>query len=381
MYIILVAFVVLLLLGLEFQIYRKCWDKNLLANAFFARNEVIAGEKAELTETIENGKALPLPMVKMKLQLSKKLLFADAENSKVSDFFNRTDIYNIGGRQKITRTIRFSCPERGYYDFNGVDVIGSDILLTKEFVKSTTSSSYMYVYPKPYDISLLDVVMQHINGEVLVKRNIYEDPFELRGIREYQTYDSMKNINWKASAKTDELMVNMHDYTAKRTIRFFLNVENPGLLKHDELSELCISILTSMIEYYAKAAVPMVVYANACDCLTGEPVYLSEGSGEAFMREANRKLARIDLRKTPESFVKLYSNQLLRADSNVYTIVLSPYMHEDFQNMLEEADSLGIGFLWVVPRYKESKMSVNDNLKAKTIELEAQEALYEASTL
>ena len=37
-----------------------------------------------------------------------------------------------------------------------------------------------------------------------------EDPFEYRGIREYQPYDDMRSVNWKATAKTGDLKVNQN---------------------------------------------------------------------------------------------------------------------------------------------------------------------------
>jgi len=52
----------------------------------------------------------------------------------------------------------------------------------------------------------------------------------------------MKTINWKATARTGDLMVNIRNYTSLRAVRIFLNLADTGILKNEQLVELCISI-------------------------------------------------------------------------------------------------------------------------------------------
>ena len=376
LYILFAAALAIVIYVAEIQLYKKKWEKNLKANAYFRTDEAFEGDEAELTETVENAKTLPLPMIKMKLQLSRKLLFRDTDNSAVSDFFNRTDIYSIGPRQRVKRTMKFVCSSRGYYDFNGVDLVGADLFLTKEFVKKIETSSALYVYPRPYDAVLMEPVLNRINGETLTKRNLTEDPFELRGIREYQTFDSLKNVNWKASAKTDDLMVNMHDYTSRRTIRVYLNLENSTIMAHEELMELCISMAMSIIINYAKASVPVSVYANTRDHLTDKPIIIDEGSGESFIRTVNRSFARADLDKERYKFSELFEGYLT-ADDDAYTVILSPYMQKDFQELLCKLVSKKKDFCWISPQYKNVQFEVMEELKPYYMGVKAEEALYE----
>ncbi len=377
MYILFAAILALLLYFIQFRIYKNKWKKNLYADAYFKADEAFAGDEAELTETIENRKGLPLPMVKMKLQLSRKLLFREMENSRVSDFFNRTDIYSIKPYEKVTRTIKFICKERGYYDFNGIDLLSTDLFYSTEFVKAYDSASHLYVYPKPYDREALKPVLTKINGEVITKNNIIEDPFELKGIREYQTYDSLRNINWKASAKTDDLMVNMHDYTAKRTIRIFLNFENNTVLKRDELMELSISMAVSSIIFFCSENIPVSIYANSKDILSDSFIKIDEGSGESHIRTANRAFARIDLSKAAYSFSEIFKEDLLNCDEEAYTIIISPYMQEDFQKLLLRMKSKGLDFTWLCPEYKSNPFEAKEDLRDNFVSIKAEEALYE----
>jgi len=379
MYILFAALLALGIYSLQLHVYKDKWNKNLKVDAFFKVDEAFAGDEAELTETIENTKSLPLPMVKMKLQLSRKLLFRDTDNSKVSDYFYRTDIYNIGPNQRVKRTIKFVCKERGYYDFHGVDLLASDLFFTSEFLKSYETSSHLYVYPKPYDPKLIEPVLNRVNGEVLTKNNLIEDPFELKGIREYQTFDSLKNVNWKASAKTEDLMVNMHDYTAKRTIRIFLNLEDATIFDEAELKELSISMAISCVIHFCNQGIPVSVYSNTKDVLTDKPVRIEEGSGDTHIRAVNRAFARIELSKGSLPFKDYFEAALFDDAKDTFTIVISPYMQPDFQEALLKLKSEGKDFVWLCPSYKRSPFEVEASLLDKTVKIPAEEALYEVS--
>ncbi|MCR4728438.1 MAG: DUF58 domain-containing protein [Lachnospiraceae bacterium] len=379
MYVIFLAALLGLLYSLQLLIYRKKWFTGLKVSAFFSTEEVYEGEEAELTETIENAKWLPLPVVKMKLQLSRKLLFRDADNSSVSDYFNRTDIYTIGAYNKVTRTMKFSCPARGYYDFNGVDVVSSDIFSSKIFLQSVDSTSYLYVYPRPYPCELPEALLNKINGDSRAKRNRIEDPFELRGIREYQDFDGMKNINWKASAKTDDFMVNVHGYTTKRTMRIFINMESNALLRRDELNELCISMAVKIAEVSAAEEVPVSVYCNGKDVLNDSPVIIGEGSGASLIRSLNRALARIDMNKGTTDFKELYESVSEEERRDSFDIILSPCMQPLFQDFLAELSKKETEFYWVCLAKSDSPFAVSEEIKDRTIVIDAGEVLNDIS--
>lgn len=379
MYVIMAAVFLLLLYYLQLNIYEKLWDRDLKVDANFGVNEVFEGEPADLTETLENEKWLPLPMVKMKLQLARELVFRDANNSVVSDYFYRTDIYSVSAYQKVTRSMKFRCSKRGYYTFKGMDVVGSNLFFTKEYVKSVDSSSYLYVFPKLYNPGIMEPVLNRINGETLVKRNLVEDPFEFRGIREYQPYDGMKNVNWKASAKSEDLMVNVHDFTAHRTIRIFIDLDKPKVSTKDEIFELCISMAAANAAHYAGNGILTSVYSNGKDILTDTPMRIDEGCGDNFIRNVNRALARLDLGKRAENFEALFKDLLLDKDTDSYAVIYAANLQDEFQDILCRMLELGVDFCWVCPMYKDEDLEIREELKDKCLQVKAEEAMYEIS--
>lgn len=108
MFILLLAALLLLLLGWNIY-YRRHWYRQVDVTLDFDRTSVYAGEQVELTEVITNRKKLPLPVLEVGFHTRKELVFQDTENTNVSDYIYKRDIFAVLGRQRITRKIPILC--------------------------------------------------------------------------------------------------------------------------------------------------------------------------------------------------------------------------------------------------------------------------------
>ena len=95
--------------------YAKYWHKNLVITFNFLQDFVYSGDQAEMTEQIENRKKLVLPILEVAFHVDKNLAFHDCENTTVSDFTYKRDIFALLGNQRITRKLTLNCAHRGYY--------------------------------------------------------------------------------------------------------------------------------------------------------------------------------------------------------------------------------------------------------------------------
>lgn len=86
----------LLLWEIQSVWYAKHWDEELFVSLAFSRKSTVRGESCELLETIENRKLLPLPVLKVKFQVSRQLAFEDAgTESSVTDQYYRNDVFSV----------------------------------------------------------------------------------------------------------------------------------------------------------------------------------------------------------------------------------------------------------------------------------------------
>ena len=130
----------------------------------------------------------------------------------------------------------------------------------------------------------------------------YEDPFEFQGIRPYEPFDSMRDINWKASARTGELRTNLHGYTVRQEVCLLLNLESETMMDYKQLKEESIRLVNSLAEMFFAQGIPVGVYSNAKDLLTGREMEQLPGGGGQHLTQIRESLARLDLSQQMEEF-------------------------------------------------------------------------------
>lgn len=337
MKIIVIGILSYLLLLAQQKLYKILWKRQLNIRLEFTENHLFEGEKGELSEIIENGKRLPLPMLKVKFQTSRNLEFTDTQGSKVTDQYYRNDVFQVGGRERITRKLEFIAAKRGYYRINNIDLVAADLFLSTEMVESRhAQEQYFYVYPAPFVSEEFQESLQQLNGEILTKRHWMEDPFEYRGIRDYQPYDDMRSINWKATAKTGEFKVNQKNYTSLQTVRIFFNIEDRGILKKEEAVEATFRITAGLAAFFLNQGIRVACYGNGRDIINQKPIQIEASSGSGQMQQIYRALARVDTDMEAADFRQCFERRLLKERDGTTTIFISPNAYDNFVELLSQ---------------------------------------------
>lgn len=355
---------VFLLYMLQGHLYRKYWRKNLSADITFSKSTAVEGEEVNLLETVVNKKLLPLPLLKVKFMTSKYLEFQDGTNSSITDNYYRNDLLPIMMYQKLTRTLPFVCSHRGYYSITALELVCSDIFISFEGVLTKKMEATLYVFPKPVDTNKLTPPFRKMLGTLLTKRYLNEDPFEFRSIREYQSYDTLKSINWKASAKTGSYMVNVKDYTASQEVKILLNVEQESVWRYEDLEEESIRLTASLAAAFMEQGIPVSVATNGRDIITKDAITLPAGSGSSHLNSLYEALSRIDTSLPKKPFVSTVWEDTT-AD---YLIVISYYQKEDLQELLMSLQAKKTDFTWIIPTNHELKITALKALHPHIVE-------------
>lgn len=290
-----------LLVGAVWGIYYRCqWAKDVTVRLCFETDAVYAGQETKLYEVIENRKRMPVPVLEVGFHTRKELDFADVENTNVSDYLYKRDVFSVLGRQKITREIPVKCTKRGRYLASDVDITTHTLLYRKHYSKAVGTEAEIYVYPKMTDVSEIVTVCEHMLGTLQCARRLYEDPFAFRTIRNYTTDDPMKSINWKASARTGSLMVNTFDSVQSQKAMIFLDVEDTGILKYEDLVEESIALAATVMRRLIRQNIEVGFVFNG----RGSDVFFPENNRKnriAF----ERMLAEYDKEDGAEDFGQL----------------------------------------------------------------------------
>ncbi len=335
---------------LQNVLYEKYWSKNLIASVEFEKKQAVKGDTVNLIEVITNNKILPLLMVRLKFVVDRSLKFHDVEESvAVSDQCYKNDIFSLLFYQKITRTLPFVCKKRGFYTISNVDLVSSNLFLNIQFVENRPMYTELTVFPEMADGNKLEIPFKRIMGELLSRRYLYEDPFEFRGIREYSTSDTMSSINWKATAKTGDFKVNVHDYTSSQEVCILLNLENETQWEDDYLMEECISVAAGLADKLVGADVSMKLISNGCDLYSKEGVKLSGGSSAGHIDSILTSLARMDLSLPKTSFAEILTELAGKESDNTLYVMVSLACGNILQKAYEELAVKSSGAMWIIP--------------------------------
>ncbi len=349
----------LLVYYLQRFLYRQFWNVKLKAELEFSKNRAVEGEKVVLQERIINRKILPIPMLYFKFKVSRYLKFDDSEQREVTDYFNRSELFSMLMYQKITRRLPFICGRRGVYDIKTAYLVGSGLLLTEEYLEEIATDTRLIVYPKCVNLKLFQHRFETLFGDIATQRFMNEDPFAFRGIREYNSTDSMRKVNWKASAKTLDWKVNLYEYTVQQKVELYVNLQWQNLISEREVLEESIRLAKTFAWRFYQMGLSVNLYTNGLHFETKEPIVLENIGKEKFLNILDESLAKIKLMEEPSAkvdtefnapdFCEMYKERLMKTGEEHYRILISNYQHTDFQDMLLELKKSGKNISWIIP--------------------------------
>ncbi|MDD2442304.1 MAG: DUF58 domain-containing protein [Eubacteriales bacterium] len=348
------------LVALQRHIYGRFWSRHLTVDLVFSAKTGVEGGSVKLTEVITSRKALPLPWLTVKFQVSRHLIFSDKLHATITDDYYREDLFSLGMYQRIRRTLPVIMKKRGYYTIKSIDLVSSDLLLTRKLVDHARSHSVLTVCPRLIPREDFAVPYSQIMGEILARTALLPDPFEFRGIREYQGFDTMRSINWLATARSGTLKVNVHEYTASRDVIVLLNVEPDGAFYEEELLEEGIRIAATLCDNLIQEGVSCGLVSNARDIITGETIDIASGQSSQHIQQIQEQLGRLDLTRKPEAFAPLLLQHGFSTYRDPVLLLISLNCSDGICRAWSDCLGRVHDGLWILPRYADRQDRLPD---------------------
>ena len=347
---LLIAFAIaFLIFQVQTIVYRRYWNQDLKASMSFEREILYEGQKNKLIEVIENRKRLPLPMLQVKFSITRTFLFEQQTGSKVTDKYYRSEFFTVMPWQKITRTYPIVCSKRGYYTTENIDLICPSFFLTEKMIETKSDPVSVCVLPGRIRHKEVPDTVNTLLGETEKNLRINEDPFTFAGIRDYQPYDNIRSINWKATARHGNLLVNTHNTTFSKRVILLLNIDANSMLHTSEIAEWAIRIASHLAAFYISARIPTAMYTNGKSIL-GCPA-IDAGADLSHVRAIEMALARIDTSLPTESFLQLMDDRIKVSRQPAEYMIISNYRRKDITDKYESLRSQGVGIHFIIPSY------------------------------
>lgn len=308
----------------------------------FSESSAFAGDSIYMTETVYNKTLFPLFFVDIEGYLYRGLSMdgMDAHSKDMQHFVSRVHLLPF---MQIKRTHKITCLRRGVYTLDTVSVFANGSPIVFESPISLT------VYPEisgraPALPAITTTVGDHITSRALIR-----DPFSLSGIRDYRYGDTLRQINYKATARCAHfpgaLKVNNYDFCQNYSFVVCLNFhvqweDQFDLEQYEQIMEegLCLSA-TSLNE--ASKAGGRVGFAANCEC-SGRKRFLSYpmNSGKHHFLDIMDCMAKLKL-TDGMSFSALLDHYISLNTENTLYILVTTYLDTQIDEKIARLRRMG----------------------------------------
>ncbi len=237
-----------------------------IARAFPMR--AFIGETITISIVIKNKSKLPVLWVQLFESIPPELRDGPALKNVVS----------IGGQKEKRLKYQVRAMKRGYYRLGPLLLTTGDLFGLKENA-AHLEPDYLTVYPQIIPVTSLGVPSKLPFGTMTSKQRIYDDPARPTGIRDYNSGDSLRHINWKVSAHQDKLLVKTYQpsLSLETMIVLNLNVEDYSRRFRHDGPEWSIVIAASLAAHLAKNRQAVGLSTNGADPLLQQMISGTDG--------------------------------------------------------------------------------------------------------
>lgn len=340
MSIIIIFLVVMFCLCYAWGLMVKYTLKHVSCTRAFSQPTFFAGDEGELIEVVRNNKPFILPWMRVESRISPYIRLGRQDNLHVSGEMYYCSLFTVMPHQQIRRRHRVKFLHRGYYDLGSVSITAGDMLGLSRSHKLQELSVPVLVYPQLMSTEDLPVPMSRTLGEIVRRQQLLQDPFLVRGIRAYQPGDPVRDIHWPATARTGEVHVRVHDYTARTKLLVVLNMQSEELQWRDHLSdkdveavEYAISMASTLCIETLRAGLAVGFAANMPLENSKESTLMLPADGTSREEDLLATMARLSVVRT-EHFPQLLEN--LTAYSGLDILILSRYDSDSIQTSISQ---------------------------------------------
>lgn len=325
-------------------LYKKGIFSRVYITRGFDSTGAFPGDKVTYELAIENRKLLPLTWVSIDEKLHSGLEFEVRTNIQPlnEDMYIHNSMLSILPYQKVVRRYLLKAVKRGFYQLKNLSMTSTNMLGTEEYSMEKEVYASLAVYPKLRDLRGALIPANTTQGDFSVKRWIIEDPMVITGVRAYSGNDSLKSINWKATAKNQQLLVNKYDFTADKRVMMILNLERQEYTLQEEdiqTIEAAIEVCASMAELLHETGIPFGFATNAHTVGPVETNVLDPDTGQKHMTSLLEALSKVSY------FKKYKSRELLKLLVTDFSwgtevIVVTPEISEGLVEDLQSLNSI-----------------------------------------
>jgi uncharacterized protein (DUF58 family) len=268
------------------------WSNRALAQVGTKRRfntHAFLGERIKIDLHVQNKGWLPLLWLELRETLPVALVGPN----------NFQSVIHLGPGADANFEYSVEARKRGYYPIGPLSISTGDILGLRESLQVENPAEHLIVYPKIIPFTSMEIPSYSPQGTLRHTLPLFEDPTRVFGKRGYVSGDSLRRIDWKASASTGRLQVKVFEpsIALETCVILNLNAEDYYYRSRIDSTELAIVIAASVSNWIIGKKQMVGLVVNGHDPLTadGKPQAIPPRKGKRHLIRLLETLARVEI--------------------------------------------------------------------------------------
>lgn len=316
----------------------KWWSTRVVSAIRYRREfirKAFPGEDIPVTLEVENSSRLPAIWLSVR----------DFVAPEIAAPHSFQEVISLGGKQRIKLNYRLKTQKRGYYPIGPVNIASGDLLGLSEEKSGEGLREHITVYPKVLGLPNFHLPSRSPMGTLRYQHPIYADPSRPMGKRDYRQGDSLRQIDWKASAVTNRLQVKLLEPTIALETQVFLDLcsEHYTFRTRFDATELAIVLAASICSHSNKHKQIFGMLTNGEDPLAPDlkPSAFLPKKGYSHLMRILEVLARIRT-TTEDSFPNFVSHHTRNLNWGTTLIIISGSISVEMFQVLSASRRMGL---------------------------------------
>jgi uncharacterized protein (DUF58 family) len=271
------------------------WSQKALQSISIQRTftrRIFFGEKVNVKLDISNKGWLPVVWLQIHESLHVDLT--------VPNYYQYA--FSLGPKESRQIEYTLTGSKRGYYRIGPLAVHSGDILgMVRGGVQRQAQEEYLTVYPKIVPLTKVAIPSYSPLGTLRHTYPIFEDPTRVLSKRDYVSGDSLRRIDWKASASSRRLQVKLFEPSIALETAIFLNLNSKeyDIRSVFDSTELAIIIAASLANWITEQRQAVGLFTNGVDPGQSEaPLAIQPRQGRGHLMRILDILARVGAAET-----------------------------------------------------------------------------------
>lgn len=313
------------------------WSNRALGQVGTRRSfqaHAFLGEKIKVDLHVQNKGLLPIVWLELRETLPVALVGPNQFQS----------VIHLGPRGEAHFEYSVEARKRGYYPIGPLSVSTGDILGLRDSLQAVVQAEHLVVYPKIVPFTTVAVPAHSPQGTLRHSLPLFEDPTRAFSKRGYMFGDSLRRVDWKASASTGQLQVKVFEPSIALKTCVILNLHADDYYYRSRIddAELAIVVAASISNWIVSNKQMVGLSVNGRDPLTvdGRPQSIPPRKGKRHLMRLLETLARVESTNRPE-LISLIQHQRYQLEWGTTLIVVTGKAGQELINELYQARRSG----------------------------------------